>query len=75
MVPWDRDKLPTLHGTIPPAHNDIVDVAHINTYWQQHPPLVKTGVDGFWPDEGDWFNLFERMKRHDVLPGRAFITS
>jgi alpha-glucosidase/alpha-D-xyloside xylohydrolase len=24
------------------------------------------GIDAFWPDEGDWFNLFERIKRHQM---------
>ena len=29
MVPWDRDKLPTLHGTIPPQPGETLDdVAH-----------------------------------------------
>ena len=63
MVPWDRDKLPTLHGTIPPQQDEILDVSHIINYWSQHEGLVNIGVDGFWPDEGDWFNLFERIKR------------
>jgi alpha-glucosidase/alpha-D-xyloside xylohydrolase len=27
---------------------------------------MQLGVDGFWPDEGDWFNLFERIKRHQL---------
>ena len=27
---------------------------------------MKTGIDAFWPDEGDWFNLFERIKRHQL---------
>ena len=54
MVPWDRDKLPTL------------DDSQIQNYWQQHVPLVKAGIDAFWPDEGDWFNLFERIKRHQL---------
>ena len=66
MVPWDRDRLPTLHGTIPPAPGETVDASHIQTYWQQHSALVKAGVDAFWPDEGDWFNLFERIKRHQL---------
>lgn len=66
MVPWDRDKLPTLHGTIPPKPGETVNASHIKSYWQQHVPLVKDGVDGWWPDEGDWFNLFERMKRHQM---------
>ena len=66
MVPWDRDKLPTLHGTIPARPGEKLDAAHIQNYWQQHVPLVKTGIDAFWPDEGDWFNLFERIKRHQL---------
>ena len=64
MVPWDRDRLPTLHGTIPPAPGETIDQSHVQTYWQQHVPLVTSGIDAFWPDEGDWFNLFERIKRH-----------
>lgn len=28
--------------------------------------LFDAGVDAFWPDEGDWFNLFERVKRHQL---------
>ena len=66
MVPWDRDKLPTLHGTIPPKPGETVDDSHIQNYWRQHVGLVETGVDAFWPDEGDWFNLFERIKRHEM---------
>lgn len=66
MVPWDRDKLPSLHGSIPPGAGEIMDGSHIKNYWQQHVGLMKTGVDGFWPDEGDWFNLYERIKRHQL---------
>jgi alpha-glucosidase (family GH31 glycosyl hydrolase) len=66
MVPWDRDRLPTLHGTIPPRPGETVDAGHIMAYWQQHVPLLEAGVDAFWPDEGDWFNLFERLKRHQM---------
>jgi alpha-glucosidase/alpha-D-xyloside xylohydrolase len=66
MVPWDRDRLPTLHGTIPAAPGETVDTSHIQSYWQQHVGLVQSGIDAFWPDEGDWFNLFERIKRHQL---------
>jgi alpha-glucosidase/alpha-D-xyloside xylohydrolase len=66
MVPFDRDKLPTLHGTIPAKPGEIVDDSHIASYWAKHVDLVKAGVDAFWPDEGDWFNLFERVKRHQL---------
>ena len=66
MVPWDRDKLTTLHGSIPAKADEILDASHIQNYWQEHVNLVNTGVDAFWPDEGDWFNLFERIKRHEL---------
>jgi len=66
MVPWDRDKLPSLHGTIPAAKGEMLDSGHIQNYWQQHVALIKTGADAFWPDEGDWFNLYERVKRHQL---------
>ena len=66
MVPWDRNRLPTLHGNIPPLPGEVVDSSHISSYWNQHVNLVNTGVDAFWPDEGDWFNLFERIKRHQL---------
>ena len=29
MVPWDRDKLPTLHGTIPAKPGETMDASHI----------------------------------------------
>jgi alpha-glucosidase/alpha-D-xyloside xylohydrolase len=64
MVPWDRDRLPTLHGSIPPKTGDTLDASHIQSYWQQHVALVTAGIDAFWPDEGDWFDLFERLARH-----------
>ena len=67
MVPWDRDRLPTLHGTIPAAaRRDGRRVAHPDATGSSTSALVKTGVDAFWPDEGDWFNLFERIKRHQL---------
>jgi alpha-glucosidase/alpha-D-xyloside xylohydrolase len=66
MVPWDRDKLSTLHGTIPAKAGEILDASHIQKYWEEHMGLIKAGVDAFWPDEGDWFNLYERIKRHQL---------
>ena len=66
MVPWDRDRLPTLQGTIPPRPGEALDASHLASYWQQHVPLVKAGIDAFWPDEGDWFNLHERIRRHQL---------
>jgi alpha-glucosidase (family GH31 glycosyl hydrolase) len=66
IVPWDREKLPTLHGSIPAAAGEVTDISHIQNYWLQHKTLMDKGVDAFWPDEGDWFNLYERIKRHQM---------
>lgn len=66
MVPWRRDRLRTLHGTIPPSMGDALDRSHVFTYWQEHLPLVHAGVNAWWPDEGDWFDLYERIKRHQL---------
>ncbi|MGH7465668.1 MAG: TIM-barrel domain-containing protein, partial [Longimicrobiales bacterium] len=66
MVPFDRNRLRTLHGTIPSKQGEVLDESHIHDYWQLHVPLVQAGVDAFWPDEGDWFNLWERLKRHQM---------
>ena len=66
MVPWDRPRLPTLHGTIPPKPDETVDASHIQSYWREHVGLVNAGIDAFWPDEGDWFDLHERLKRHQL---------
>ena len=66
MVPWDRDKLPNLHGNIPAKNGEVLDSSHIQNYWAEHMPLINAGVDAFWPDEGDWFNLHERIKRHQL---------
>jgi len=66
MVPWQRDRLPSLQGTIPAAQGETLDASHIENYWKQHVDLVNSGVDAWWPDEGDWFNLHERMKRHQL---------
>jgi len=66
MIPWDRDRLATIQGTIPPKSGETLDNTHIQNYWNEHNALVDAGVDAWWPDEGDWFNFHERMKRHEL---------
>jgi alpha-glucosidase/alpha-D-xyloside xylohydrolase len=66
IVPWQRDRLPSLQGTIPARSDEPLDATHIENYWKQHVDLVNAGIDAWWPDEGDWFNLFERIKRHQL---------
>jgi alpha-glucosidase/alpha-D-xyloside xylohydrolase len=33
-------------------------------YWDMHRPVLATGVDGWWPDEGDALNLPSRLVRN-----------
>ena len=33
-------------------------------YWDMHKPVLATGVDGWWPDEGDALNLPSRLVRN-----------
>ena len=51
VVPKVRD----LHGSAKDtgaAAEDPQDAAH---YWQEHVADFNLGLDGWWPDEGDWF--------------------
>lgn len=67
MVPPSRDEgLPSLHGNIPPQPGETLDDSHIQKYWRRHLELFDTPIDGWWPDEGDWLNLWERMTRHKM---------
>jgi len=66
IIPWDRDRLVTIQGTIPPKPGEKLDNTHIQNYWNEHNALVNAGVDAWWPDEGDWFDFHERMKRHEL---------
>lgn len=63
VVPLQRD-YPTLHGNIPPAPGETVDDQDIASYWKRHHQLVLDGVDGWWPDEGDWLDEPSRIARH-----------
>lgn len=66
VVPFEQEQLPRLHGNIPPREGETVDGSHIQNYWKVHVPLLEAGVDAFWPDEGDAFDLYSRMVRHKM---------
>ena len=40
------------------------DPNHIRNYWAKHNNLVKLGVDGWWPDDGDELPAEARLARH-----------
>jgi alpha-glucosidase/alpha-D-xyloside xylohydrolase len=63
VVPPER-KYRFLHGEIPPATGETLDTQDIGTYWGRHRALFADGVDGWWPDEGDWLDVPSRLARH-----------
>jgi alpha-glucosidase/alpha-D-xyloside xylohydrolase len=63
VVPLQRD-YPSLHGQIPSTPGENLDRLDIGNYWKRHQELVAAGVDGWWPDEGDWLDETSRLERH-----------
>ena len=63
VVPLQRD-YPTLHGQIPNKLDEPMDTRNIADYWRRHHDLIVAGVDGWWPDEGDWLDEPSRLARH-----------
>lgn len=62
-----------LHVVNPPEnlHGKVTDTGlaasvqgDAANYWQQHVPLIKIGVDGWWPDEGDVLPVASRLVRN-----------
>ena len=53
-----------LHGTIPPATGEEAGSGQIVNYWARHRNALVAGADGWWPDEGDWFDVPQRLARH-----------
>jgi alpha-glucosidase/alpha-D-xyloside xylohydrolase len=39
------------------------DPLHISNYWKTHVPLMKMGIDGWWPDDGDELPIENRLAR------------
>jgi len=39
---------------------------HIRNYWARHRETFATGVDGWWPDDGDELPLGARLVRHQL---------
>ncbi len=35
-------------------------------YWAKHTEVAKTGVDGWWPDEGDRLSVYARLQRNEM---------
>ncbi len=53
-----------LHGKVTDAGLAASVPGDAANYWQQHVPLIKAGVDGWWPDEGDVLPVASRLVRN-----------
>lgn len=53
-----------LYGSFSDTGIPAKDTSHINNYWKKHQPLLKIGVDGFWPDIGDQLGVQAKLTRH-----------
>jgi alpha-glucosidase (family GH31 glycosyl hydrolase) len=53
-----------LHGKVDDAGESAMVPGDAANYWQQHVPLIKAGVDGWWPDEGDVLPVASRLVRN-----------
>lgn len=58
---------------VPPAdfHGSVSDTGEAANapgdaaaYWEKHAALMRLGVDGWWPDEGDQLSVYARFERN-----------
>lgn len=55
-----------LHGTVDDTGMAAASRGDAVTYWEKHVPLLKAGVDGWWPDEGDRLPTHARLERNQM---------
>jgi len=53
-----------LHGRVTDTKADARDPEDIAGYWATHRKVFQMGVDGWWPDEGDWLAPEDRLLRN-----------
>lgn len=54
------------HGKVTDAVTIREDSDDAASYWARHAELAKTGVDGWWPDEGDRLSVYARLERNQM---------
>jgi alpha-glucosidase/alpha-D-xyloside xylohydrolase len=54
----------TLHGSVNDSGAAAAVPGDAANYWAQHEPLVRMGIDGWWPDEGDVLPTPSRLVRN-----------
>lgn len=55
-----------LHGQISDTGAAAQDPEDVAAYWATHLKVFQMGVDGWWPDEGDWLPPAERLLRNEM---------
>lgn len=53
-----------LHGAVSDEGAAAADPADAAHYWAQHLAVFRTGVDGWWPDDGDELSPESRLARN-----------
>jgi alpha-glucosidase/alpha-D-xyloside xylohydrolase len=53
-----------LHGTVGDTGAALEDPSSAAVYWPKHHEVQYTGVDGWWPDEGDELDPASRLARN-----------
>lgn len=53
-----------LHGTLADTGAQAEEPGSAVRYWPLHIPVLQTGVDGWWPDEGDRLSVYARYERN-----------
>ena len=55
-----------LHGHLTDTGPAAAEPGDVTSYWPKHIPLLKLGVDGWWPDEGDRLSVYARLERNEM---------
>jgi alpha-glucosidase/alpha-D-xyloside xylohydrolase len=53
-----------LHGEVGDTGAALLDPSNAAVYWPKHREVQRTGVDGWWPDEGDELSPASRLARN-----------
>ncbi|HYK34985.1 TIM-barrel domain-containing protein [Alloacidobacterium sp.] len=55
-----------LHGKVADAGTAAEEPGDAAAYWSRHVPLMRMGIDGWWPDEGDVLPVASRLARNEM---------
>lgn len=55
-----------LHGKVADTGTAGEEPGDAAAYWSRHVPLMRMGVDGWWPDEGDVLPVASRLARNEM---------